>query len=302
MHPQSEVAGTLQADPQGLGTGRTIIGFTTQMAAEAGQSSRAWPATAAGSPAGPAANGDIDRLPFSRVQDGIAGQPGGPPQQGQGLNPPGDDQYTARPVPVAPGCSVARLPPATGFEDSEKTGSMRSPVETTRCRGVGFHTQSRGPSISSHNRRNSSVGSSRPKHRRLSSFSLLLSPSTKPLACRPSKSLRILPPMVQGVEEFVKTIQAGRLDLLGPALESGLGGGPIRAMLEDRRQQGAQYIGAGQRGRQLEQPTSWPLIGIERPPFPAEQGCNSAVEPLIGVRSALSRRRSVWRNASTASR
>ena len=82
-----------------------------------------------------------------------------------------------------------------------------------------------------------------------------------------------LPPMVQGVEELIKTIQAGRLDLLGPALESGLGGGPIRAMLEDRRQQGAQYIGAGQRGRQLEQlHQSALLIGIERPPFPAEQG------------------------------
>ena len=58
-----------------------------------GQSSRAWPAIMAGSPAGPAANGDIDRLPFSQVQDGIAGQlRGSRPSRVRDWNPPGDDQ------------------------------------------------------------------------------------------------------------------------------------------------------------------------------------------------------------------
>ena len=92
MHPPSEVAGALQADPQGLGTGRTI-GFTTQMAAEAGNPAEHGRQRRRDHWRGPAVNGDIDRLPFSRIQDGIAGQlGGGPPQQGQGLNPPGDDQ------------------------------------------------------------------------------------------------------------------------------------------------------------------------------------------------------------------
>ena len=92
MHPPSEVAGALQADPQGLGTGRTI-GFTTQVAAEASDPAEHGRQRRRDHRRGPAVNGDIDRLPFGGVQDGVAGQlGGGPPQHGQGLNPPGDDQ------------------------------------------------------------------------------------------------------------------------------------------------------------------------------------------------------------------
>ena len=63
------------------------------------------------------------------------------------------------------------------------------------------------------------------------------------------------------------------LNLFGPALEAGLGSGPIRAVVEDRRQQGAQHVGARQGQRPLEQihPPAL-LAGIQRRPFPAQQG------------------------------
>jgi len=57
-----------------------------------------------------------------------------------------------------------------------------------------------------------------------------------------------VPPVMQGIEEFVKAVQTGCLDLLGPKPASGLGGGPIWSLLEDRRQQGARHIGTGQGG------------------------------------------------------
>ncbi len=56
-------------------------------------------------------------------------------------------------------------------------------------------------------------------------------------------------PVMQRIDELIKAAQPRGFDLLGPALELGLGGGPIRAMVEDRGQQGAQDVGAGQRGR-----------------------------------------------------
>ena len=76
MHPPSEVAGTLQADPQGLGTGRTI-GFTTQMAAEAGNPAEHGRQRRRDHRRGPAANGDIDRLPLAGSRTASQGNSGG---------------------------------------------------------------------------------------------------------------------------------------------------------------------------------------------------------------------------------
>lgn len=45
-----------------------------------------------------------------------------------------------------------------------------------------------------------------------------------------------LPPVVQGVEELMQTIQARRLDLLGPALKAALAGSSIRSMVKDCHQ------------------------------------------------------------------
>ena len=59
-----------------------------------------------------------------------------------------------------------------------------------------------------------------------------------------------IPPVIQGVEEFVKTVQTGRFDLCDPELQSALSRGSIRGLVKDRGQQGAQYVSAGQ-GRGL---------------------------------------------------
>ena len=59
-------------------------------------------------------------------------------------------------------------------------------------------------------------------------------------------------PVMQDVDELIKIARPRGLDLLSPELEAGLGGGSIRAVVEDRRQQGAQHIGTGQGGGLLE--------------------------------------------------
>lgn len=96
-------------------------------------------------------------------------------------------------------------------------------------------------------------------------------------------------PVVQGVDETVKTTQAGRLDLFDPELESGLSSRPIWAVIEDRRQQRAQHVGTGQSQGLLEQRHHLLLlVGIQGSPFPAEQGSqlgggHFSIERPIGV-------------------
>ena len=111
-------------------------------------------------------------------------------------------------------------------------------------------------------------------------------------------------PVLPDIEEGVKTMQAGRFDLLDPALESGLGGRAIQSLVKDSGQQRAQHVGAGQSRDLLKQRDdfSW-LIRIQRPPFPTQPGPQrgGGYRPL-GGRSAWSRRHSVWRKVSTASR
>ena len=41
-------------------------------------------------------------------------------------------------------------------------------------------------------------------------------------------------PVIQGVEEFVKTVQTGRFDLCDPELQPALSRGPIRGLVKDR--------------------------------------------------------------------
>ena len=92
MHPPSEVAGICKPIHRGLGTGRTI-GFDDPDGRRGGQSQPSMAsAAAAGSPAGAGGEWRHRPLAISRVQGRHVGATGGPPQQGQGLNPPGDDQ------------------------------------------------------------------------------------------------------------------------------------------------------------------------------------------------------------------
>lgn len=92
LHTPGKVASALQADPEGFGTGRPLM-LAPQVTAQSGdptehdgqrwRSHRWWPVV----------NRHVDSLPFGRVQDRITWQVGGgPPQQGQLLNPPRDDQ------------------------------------------------------------------------------------------------------------------------------------------------------------------------------------------------------------------
>lgn len=105
LHSPSEIAGALQADPERLGT-RRAIALAAPMAPQAGdpaehRGQRGWRDRR-----GPAMNRDIDRLPFGRVQDGVAGQlGGGPTQHGQVLNPPSDDEIQGQGrFPAVSGC------------------------------------------------------------------------------------------------------------------------------------------------------------------------------------------------------
>jgi len=52
-------------------------------------------------------------------------------------------------------------------------------------------------------------------------------------------------PAMPGIEEGVKTMQARRFDLLGPALESGLGGSAIQNLVKNGGQQRVQQRGGG---------------------------------------------------------
>ena len=80
-------------------------------------------------------------------------------------------------------------------------------------------------------------------------------------------------PVIQGLKECVKKVQTGRFDLFGPELQSTLGRRSIWSVVKDRGQQGAQHIGTGQGRGLFEQFDDFSLlVGIERPPFPAQQG------------------------------
>ena len=121
LHTPGEVASAPQPDPEGLGAGRAVA-LAAQMAAETGDPTEHGRERRRDHRPGSAVNGDVDRLPFGRIQDGIAGQlGGGPPQQGQGLNPSGDDQVQSQgrfqPLPSA---ELQGLHPAAGFQDSKK--------------------------------------------------------------------------------------------------------------------------------------------------------------------------------------
>ncbi len=66
---------------------------------------------------------DINGPPFGWVQDGIAGQiGGGPPQHGQVLNPPGDDDqgHGQGRFQAIQGAESQGFHPAAGFKDSEE--------------------------------------------------------------------------------------------------------------------------------------------------------------------------------------
>ena len=80
-------------------------------------------------------------------------------------------------------------------------------------------------------------------------------------------------PVIQGIEEGVKTMQAGCFALLDPKLQSALDRGAIRNLVKNGAQQGTQHAGVGQSRDLLKQRDdfSW-LIRIRRPPFPAHGG------------------------------
>ena len=67
-------------------------------------------------------DGDVDGLPFGGVQHGVTEQlGGGPPQHGQILNPPGDDQAQGQGgFQALQGAELQGFHPAAGFQDSEK--------------------------------------------------------------------------------------------------------------------------------------------------------------------------------------
>src|SRR5512143_2977218 len=91
-------------------------------------------------------------------------------------------------------------------------------------------------------------------------------------------------PIRQGVKELIKTVQARRLDLLGPPLESGLGGGTVRRAVKERRQQVSQEVGAGQGRGLLEQFDQAPLLSWgQGQPLPAQQ------QPPVGSGQGLVR-------------
>ncbi len=92
LHTPGEVASALQADPEGLGAGRAVA-LAAQMAAETGDPTEHGRQRWRDDRRGLVVDGDVDGLPFGRIQDRVAGQlGGGPPQHGQVLNSPGDDQ------------------------------------------------------------------------------------------------------------------------------------------------------------------------------------------------------------------
>ena len=121
LHTPGEVASPLQADPEGFGTGRPIV-LAPQVAAQSGDPTEHDGQRRRGHRRWPVVNRDVDGLPFGRVQDRIARQVGGgPPQQGQVLNPPGDDQIQSqgRFQPLQ-GAQLQRFHAAAGFENSKK--------------------------------------------------------------------------------------------------------------------------------------------------------------------------------------
>ena len=103
-HPPGEVAGALQADPEGLEAGRAIA-LAAQVAAEAGDPTEHGRQRWRDDWRGLAGDGDVDGPPFGRVQHGVAGQlGGGPPQQSPVRDPPSDDEVQGQSRLAAPGC------------------------------------------------------------------------------------------------------------------------------------------------------------------------------------------------------
>lgn len=143
LHPPGEVAGALQADPEGLGAWGTVA-FAPQMAAEAGDPTEHGRQRWRGGRRGLPMNRDVNGPPFGRIQDGIAGRLGGcPPQHRQVLNPPSDDQVQGQGgFQTVQGAELQGFYPATGFENSEKdlnTPSTTLPLDqlSRRDQGVG---------------------------------------------------------------------------------------------------------------------------------------------------------------------
>lgn len=121
FHPPGEIARPLQADPEGLGTGWSIA-FAPQMTAQAGDPAEHGRQRRREGWWRVAVNRDVNRPPFGRIQDHIARQVGGgPPQRGQVLNPPSDDQVQGQGrFQAFHGAELQGFHPATGFEDSKK--------------------------------------------------------------------------------------------------------------------------------------------------------------------------------------
>ena len=73
--------------------GRGAVALAPHMAAQAGDPAEHGRQRRRDHRRGPAVDRDVNGLPCGRVQHGVTGQLGGsPPQHGQVLNPPGDDQ------------------------------------------------------------------------------------------------------------------------------------------------------------------------------------------------------------------
>ena len=68
LHSPSEVASALQADPEGFGAGRAVA-LAAQMAAEAGDPTEHGRQRGRDDRRGLVVDGDVDGLPFGRVQD-----------------------------------------------------------------------------------------------------------------------------------------------------------------------------------------------------------------------------------------
>jgi hypothetical protein len=164
-------------------------------------------------------------------------------------------------------------------------GSMRSPVEATRCCGVGLRPKPWTLDIQPQpaEQFDRVIQAEAPALEQLE----FVIESFDEAAGMPAIKIVEDPvlPVVQGVEKFIKAGDACGFDLLTPEPKPSLRGGAIRSAFEDSRQRGAQEVGADQGRGLFEQFDQLPLLGWgQGRPFPAQQ------RPQFGGGQGLVRR------------
>jgi len=90
-------------------------------------------------------------------------------------------------------------------------------------------------------------------------------------------------PVIQGIEEGVKTMQAGCFALLDPKLQSALDRGAIRNLVKNGAQQGTRHAGVGQSRDLLKQRDdfSW-LIRTRQPTISSARWLSTRWESIPG--------------------